>query len=94
MIERTREELDARRARGLPAVRAAQVDSMMICHGWYPCFESEKTPHPCRTGSSPNCSAKNLGFEGLIMTDDLDMGAILNEYGLEETIRRSHFGGE
>ena len=28
-----------------------------------------------------------LGFEGLIMTDDLDMGAILNEYGLEETIR-------
>jgi beta-N-acetylhexosaminidase len=28
-----------------------------------------------------------LGFEGLIMTDDLDMGAILNEYTLEETIR-------
>ncbi len=26
-------------------------------------------------------------FDGLIMTDDLDMGAILNEYGLEETIR-------
>jgi beta-N-acetylhexosaminidase len=26
-------------------------------------------------------------FNGLIMTDDLDMGAILNEYGLEETIR-------
>jgi beta-N-acetylhexosaminidase len=28
-----------------------------------------------------------MGFNGLIMTDDLDMGAILNEYGLEETIR-------
>jgi beta-N-acetylhexosaminidase len=28
-----------------------------------------------------------MSFEGLIMTDDLDMGAILNEYGLEETIR-------
>jgi beta-N-acetylhexosaminidase len=28
-----------------------------------------------------------MGFDGLIMTDDLDMGAILNEYGLEETIR-------
>jgi beta-N-acetylhexosaminidase len=28
-----------------------------------------------------------LGFRGLIMTDDLDMGAILNHYGLEETIR-------
>jgi beta-N-acetylhexosaminidase len=28
-----------------------------------------------------------MGFNGLIMSDDLDMGAILNEYGLEETIR-------
>ena len=28
-----------------------------------------------------------LGFKGLVMTDDLDMGAILNHYGLEETIR-------
>ena len=31
----------------------------------------------------------NMGFEGLIMTDDLDMGAILNEYDFEETIRRA-----
>jgi len=28
-----------------------------------------------------------LGFEGLIMTDDLDMGAILTGYQLEDTIR-------
>jgi beta-glucosidase-like glycosyl hydrolase len=28
-----------------------------------------------------------LGFRGLVMTDDLDMGAILNHFGLEETIR-------
>src|SRR5437660_4433361 len=24
--------------------RPYRVDSMMICHGWYPCFESAKTP--------------------------------------------------
>jgi beta-N-acetylhexosaminidase len=28
-----------------------------------------------------------LGFDGLIMTDDLDMGAILTAYQLEDTIR-------
>jgi beta-N-acetylhexosaminidase len=28
-----------------------------------------------------------MGFEGLIMTDDLDMGAILNGYRLEDAIR-------
>jgi len=28
-----------------------------------------------------------LGFNGLVMTDDLDMGAILNEYSLDDTLR-------
>jgi len=28
-----------------------------------------------------------FGFEGLIMTDDLDMGAILTRYRLDDTIR-------
>ena len=35
----------------------------------------------------------DLGFEGLVMTDDLDMGAIYNEYGLEETIRMAITAG-
>ena len=30
---------------------------------------------------------EELRFEGLIMTDDLDMGAILNDYDLDETIQ-------
>src|SRR5438034_3144909 len=42
-IERTREELDQNE---LAVFRqfVNEVDSMMICHGWYPCFEPEKTP--------------------------------------------------
>jgi beta-N-acetylhexosaminidase len=30
---------------------------------------------------------KDMGFEGLVMTDDLDMGAILNHYGFDDTMR-------
>lgn len=63
------------------------VDSMMICHGWYPCFEAQKTPASLSRVIITDLLRENLGFAGLIMTDDLDMGAILNEYGLEETIR-------
>jgi len=63
------------------------VDSMMICHGWYPCFEPEKTPatlsHPIIT----DLLRDEFGFDGLIMTDDLDMGAILTGYRLDETVR-------
>ena len=42
-IERTREQLDEQE---LAVFRhfTPSVDSMMICHGWYPCFEPEKTP--------------------------------------------------
>jgi beta-N-acetylhexosaminidase len=63
------------------------IDSMMICHGWYPCFEPKKKPASLSRRVVTQLLREEMGFEGLIMTDDLDMGAILNEYGLEETIR-------
>ncbi len=35
-----------------------------------------------------------FAFDGLVMTDDLDMGAILNGYGLEQTIRLAIGAGD
>ncbi len=95
-IERTREQLDAEELavfrafcaeEGSPSHPIHAVDSMMICHGWYPCFEPEKRPASLSYRIITQLLREELGFQGLIMTDDLDMGAILNEYGLEETIR-------
>jgi beta-N-acetylhexosaminidase len=95
-IERTREELDAEELAvfrafvgrdGSPSRPTNVVDSVMICHGWYPCFEPDKTPASLSHRVITELLREEMGFEGLIMTDDLDMGAIMNEYGLEETIR-------
>ncbi|HEY5742907.1 MAG TPA: glycoside hydrolase family 3 N-terminal domain-containing protein, partial [Terrimicrobiaceae bacterium] len=36
---------------------------------------------------------QEMGFDGLVMTDDLDMGAILNHYGFEETMTRGVAAG-
>jgi beta-N-acetylhexosaminidase len=85
-IDRTREELDQNE---LAVFRqfAHDVDSMMICHGWYPCFESEPTPATLSRRIVTELLRNEFGFEGLIMTDDLDMGAILTGYRLDETIR-------
>ena len=63
------------------------VDSMMICHGWYPAFNPAKRPASLSREVVTRLLREDLSYDGLIMTDDLDMGAILNEYGLEETIR-------
>jgi beta-N-acetylhexosaminidase len=68
------------------ATRPNLVDSMMICHGWYPCFEPAKKPASLSRRIITDLLRKELGFDGLIMTDDLDMGAILNEYSLEDTL--------
>jgi len=85
-IDRRREELD-RNELAVFREFVDDVDSMMICHGWYPCFEPEKTPATLSHRIVTNLLRNELGFGGLIMTDDLDMGAILTGYRLEETIR-------
>ena len=102
-IDRTREELNQnelavfRRFMGrdgvlrrpdVPAGRPYHVvDSMMICHGWYPSLEAEKTPASLSRRIITDLLRNEFGFDGLVMTDDLDMGAILNGYGLQDTIR-------
>src|SRR2546429_7478712 len=85
-IDRTRQELDQNE---LAVFRefVNDVDSMMICHGWYPCFESEKTPATLSSRIITDLLRNELVFNGLIMTDDLDMGAILTGYRLDQTIR-------
>ena len=85
-IGRTREELDNNE---LAVFRQLirDVDSMMICHGWYPCFESKPAPATLSHRIVTELLRNEFGFDGLVMTDDLDMGAILTAYRLDDTIR-------
>src|ERR1700704_925045 len=85
-IYRTREQLDQNELAVFREV-IRDVDSMMICHGWYPCFEPEKTPATLSRRIATDLLRSEFGFDGLVMTDDLDMGAILTGYQLEDTIR-------
>ena len=86
VIPLSRAELDAQE---LAVFRhfADKVDSMMIGHGFYPSLESTRTPSSLSRAVITGLLRGEHGFTGLVMTDDLDMGAILNDYGLEETIR-------
>jgi beta-N-acetylhexosaminidase len=91
-IERTRAELDANE---LAVFRefSAQIDSMMICHGWYPVFERKKKPASLSYRVVTDLLRGELSFDGLVMTDDLDMGAILNEYPFNEMLRLTFAAG-
>src|SRR4029450_2973116 len=85
-IDRTREELDLNE---LAVFRGfvRDVDSMMICHGWYPCFESEPTPATVSGRIVTGVLGEEFAFGSLSTTDGLDMGAILTGYRLDDTIR-------
>ena len=85
-INRTREELD-REELAVFRQFVGEIDSMMTCHGWYPYFEPDRKPATLSHRVVRQLLREEMGFDGLIMTDDLDMGAILNEYGIDETIR-------
>src|SRR4029453_167737 len=92
-IDRTREELD-RNELSVFREFVEDVDSMMICHGWYPCLEPMKTPASLSRRIITDLLCNEFEFRGLIMTDDLDMGAILTGYRLEETIRLAIAAGK
>ncbi len=70
-----------------PYLKEGVVDSVMICHAWYPCFESQPTPATVSRRIVTELLRNEFGFDGLVMTDDLDMGAILTGYRLDDTIR-------
>ncbi|MEI6562167.1 MAG: glycoside hydrolase family 3 N-terminal domain-containing protein [Verrucomicrobiota bacterium] len=85
-IDLSRAEMDAHE---LAVFRhfADKIDSMMIGHAYYPALDASGTPTSLSRAVVAGMLRQEMGFGGLIMTDDLDMGAILNHYGLEETIR-------
>jgi beta-N-acetylhexosaminidase len=63
------------------------VDSMMIGHISFAELDSSGLPASLSAAVTHSLLREELGFEGLVMTDDLDMGAILNHYGFDEMIR-------
>ena len=74
------------------ATGANGVDSMMIGHAFYPALDDSGVPSSLSRRVITDLLRGGQGFSGLVMTDDLDMGAILNPYGtgdsgLAEVIR-------
>ena len=89
VIHRTKKELLAEELIPFTALMP-ELDSMMIGHAWYPDFDADRPRWP--SSLSHNIIQKllrdQLGFDnGLVMTDDLDMGAILDEVTFEQAIQ-------
>jgi beta-N-acetylhexosaminidase len=91
-LARTREEMEAEE---LAVFRyfATKVDSMMIGHIAIDSLDATGLPASLSPAITTDLLRGDLGFDGLVMTDDLDMGAILNHYGFAETMRMALAAG-
>ncbi|CAN5398557.1 hypothetical protein BH23VER1_BH23VER1_19760 [soil metagenome] len=89
VINRTQKELLSEEILPFTAL-LPELDSMMIGHAHYPAFDADQPRLPASLSKNviTGFLRQQLGFDdGLVMTDDLDMGAILNEVGFKETIQ-------
>ena len=85
-LDRSREKMEEEE---LAVFRAfvTTVDSMMIGHIAITGLDAINRPASLSPAIISDLLRKDMGFRGLVMTDDLDMGAILNHYGFDETMR-------
>ena len=71
--------------------KTADVHAVMVAHASYPLFDLQETdvngkllPSSLSFKIINNLLRDELGFHGLIITDDLEMGAILKNYSIGE----------
>lgn len=94
VIERSREQLEDFELLPFRAL-LPRCDSAMIGHAYFKAFDPDEENWPSSLSEAviTDCLRKNLGFDGLIMTDDLDMGAVLERLEFEDTIRHAITAG-
>lgn len=63
-----------------------ELDAIMACHLRFPQIDDE-FPASLSRKTLTHLLRNQLGYDGLILTDDLDMGAIVNHYGRGHDIR-------
>ena len=63
------------------------VSGVMLSHIYYPRLD-EQWPASLSANIANDLLRGRLGYEGLVMTDDLDMGAITNHYDIKISIQQ------
>ncbi len=80
----SRERLDAVELGPFRAAIEAGVDAVMVAHIWYPALDPERVPASLSHNVISGLLRDELDYDGLIMTDALDMNAIDLQYEFGE----------
>lgn len=86
VVDRTSQELDAEE---LAPFRSLLHESaaIMVGHAHYPALDPDPRPSCFSPVIVSQLLRQNMGFRGLVITDDLEMGAIAKQHGPADTAR-------
>jgi len=77
------------------------VRAVMVSHGGFPEIDLQRgtaggllVPASINPEIVTKLLREELGYDGLVLTDDLEMGAIARHYQIEDTVRRAVDAGE
>lgn len=68
---------------------APELDSMMVGHAIYPALEDGGLPASFSRKIIQGILREEWGYQGTVISDDLDMGAVVEHYGLGESVTRA-----
>ncbi len=88
VVARSREQLEETEWKAFKAL-APELDSMMVGHANYPALDDSGYPSSLSRKIIHDLLRKEWGYQGVVISDDLDMGAIVGHYGLAESVTRA-----
>jgi len=88
VVARSRRELEEIEWKSFQAL-APELDSMMVGHASYPALDDSGYPSSLSRKIIHGILREEWGYQGTVISDDLDMGAIVGHYGLGESVTRA-----
>jgi len=88
VVARSRRELEEEEWRPFRTL-GPQLDAMMVGHANYPALDDSGFPSSLSRKIIHGILREEWGYRGAVISDDLDMGAIVGHYGLAESVVRA-----
>ena len=88
VVARSRSELEEVEWKAFRAL-APELDSMMVGHANYPALDDSGFPSSLSRKIVHGILREEWGYEGVVISDDLEMGAFVGHYGLAESVTRA-----
>jgi beta-N-acetylhexosaminidase len=88
VVKRSRRDLEEVEWKAFRSLAPA-LDSMMVGHANYPALDESGLPSSLSRKIVHGILREEWGYPGAVISDDLDMGAIVGHFGLAESVTRA-----